>query len=166
MSLQNHKIESKSMELFVKLYIYDEKLIMTMDSTINTIAPQGFSSELVNKSEYEKELLLRREEEQKIDRAYYKKEQKLFRESLDKILQSAKKLYSIRINDIPVQKDSIDILFHKHLNQNEEGFLLLFPAENLEKGMNLITLEKLAYNRGEDKYDTIDFTIPFIYSKH
>ena len=166
MCLQNHKIESKSMELFVKLYNYDERSIMRMDSSINTITAKGFSSHLVKKSAYEKELLTRREEEPKLDLAYFKKEQKLFRESLDKILQSAKKLYSIKINEIPVKKDSIDILFHKHLNQNEEGFLLLFPVENLEKGMNLITLEKLEYNRSKDKYDTIDFTIPFIYSKH
>jgi len=161
MSLQNHKIEGKSMELFVKLYNYDEKLIMTMDSTIKPIATKGFSSDLIKKSKYENELLLRREEKSNFDNSYYKKEQKRYRENLDKILQSAKKMYSIRINELLVNKDSIDILFHKHLNQNEEGFLLLFPAENMEKGINLITLEKLTHD-----HDTIDFTIPFIYSNH
>ena len=166
MSLQNNKIENKSMELFVKLYNYDETLIMKMDSTIKPIAAKGLSSHLIKKSDYENELLLRRKEESHLDYSYYKKEQKLFRESLDNILQSAKKLYSIRINEIPVNKDSIDILFHKHINQNEEGFLLLFPIENVKKGMNLITLEKLVYDRYKDKYDTLDFTIPFVYSKH
>jgi len=163
MSLQNHKIESKSMELFVKLSNSDEKLIMKLDSTIKPIAAKGLSSHLIRKSEYEDELLLRREEVSNKDNSYYKKEQKLYRESLENILQSAKKLYSIRINEIPVKNESIDILFHKHINQNEEGFLLLFPAENLEKGINLISLEKLDYDRGKEKYDTIDFTIPFIY---
>jgi hypothetical protein len=166
MSLQNNKIENKSMELFVKLYNYDETLIMKMDSTIKPIAAKGLSSHLIKKSDYENELLLRRKEESHLDYSYYKKEQKLFRESLDNILQSAKKLYSIRINEIPVNKDSIDILFHKHINQNEEGFLLLFPIENVKKGINLITLEKLVYDRYKDKYDTLDFTIPFVYLKH
>lgn len=163
MSLQNHKIEGKSMELFVKLSIYDEKLIMEMDSTIKPIAVKGLSSRLIKKSEYETELLLRREEVSNKDTTFYKKEQKLYRESLENILQSAKKLYSIKINEIPVKKKSIDILFHKHFNQNEEGFLLLFPIENLKKGINLISLEKLVYNRRKDKYDSVDFTIPFIY---
>ncbi len=166
MSLQNNKIENKSMELFVKLYNYDENLILKMDSTIKPIAAKGFSSYLVKKSEYEDKMLLRREEETKIDRDYYNKEQKRFRESLDNILQSARKLYSVRINGVPIEKDSIDILFHKHSNKNEEGFLLLFPASNLEKGMNLITLEKLEYNKSTEKYGTADFTIPFIYLKH
>ena len=154
------------MELFVKLYNSDEALIMKMDSIIKPIAAKGLSSHLVKKSKYEEELLLRRNEESNFDYSYYKKEQKLFRESLDNILQSAKNIYTIRINEIPVKKDSIDILFHKHINQNEEGFLLLFPIRNVKKGMNLITLEKLVYGRNKDKYDTIDFTIPFIYSNH
>jgi len=166
MSLQNHKIESKSMELFVKIYNSDEWLIMKMDSTIIPVSAKGFSSHLIKKGDYEKELLSRRKDESKLDYSYFKKEQKLYRESLDNILQSAKKLYTIRINEIPVKIDSIDILFHKHLNQNEEGFLLLFSMENLEKGMNHITLEKLDYDQYKDKYDTLDFTIPFIYSNH
>ena len=134
-----------------------------MDSTIKPIAVKGLSSRLIKKSEYETELILRREEVSNKDTTFYKKEQKLYRESLENILQSAKKLYSIKINEMPVKKDSIDILFHKHFNQNEEGFLLLFPIENLKKGINLISLEKLVYNRRKDKYDSVDFTIPFIY---
>lgn len=166
MSLPNHKIESKSMELFVKLYNNDEESIMKMDSSIKTIAPKGFSSYLIKTSKYEEELLSRRDKESKLDRAYYNKEQKLFRENLNKILLAAKKLYSIKINDVTVNKDSMDILFHKHSNQNEEGFLLLFPVENLNRGINLLTLEKLRYHGSKDKNETLDFTIPFIYSKN
>lgn len=164
MSLQNHKMEHKSIELFVKLYNYDESLILKMDSSIQTITTKGFNTYLLKKSDYEKELRARSKEAPKLNRAYYKKEQINYRENLEKVLQAAKKIYDIRINNTLIHKDSIDILFHEHPNKTEVGFLLLFSAENLKNGKNLITLEKLYFDRVAEKYDNFDFSIPFIYT--
>ncbi len=164
MSLQNNKIESKSMELFVKLSNLDEEVITKMDSTIKPIASKGFKSYLFTKSSYEEELISRKNVESNKDNAYYKTEQQLFRENLQKILTTAKKIYAVRINGELIDSDSIDILFHQHSNHNEEGFLLLFNAENIEEGLNLLTLEKLVVVNDENKNSKIDFTIPFIYT--
>jgi hypothetical protein len=164
MSLPNHKMETKSIELFVKLSNTDENSILKKDSTIKQIAIKGFNLPLVSESEYEKELLSREKSVPGKNNDYYKTEQQRYRENLQKILHAAKKIYSVSINGEYIDNDSIDILFHQHANQAEEGFLLFFYAENLEKGMNHLTLEKLDYNYNEKRYDTLGFTIPFIYN--
>lgn len=163
MSLPNNKTETKSIELFVKLSNTDEQIIIKKDSTIKQIAIKGFHSYLITESEYEKELLSREKSLSTKNNDNYKTEQQLFRENLNKIMFSAKKLYFISINGEYINNDSIDILFHEHANQAEEGILLMFYAESIEKGMNLLTLEKLIYNYGTAAFDTLDFTIPFIY---
>lgn len=165
MSLPNHKMETKTIELFVKLSNNDEKNIIKIDSTINNIATKGFNSSLLKKSPYEEDLLSRRKTVSPKNNAYYNTEQKLFRENLKKILISAKKIYAIKINGELINNDSIDIMFHQHNNKKEEGFILIFNAENIEEGINLLTLEKLYYDKKEKIKSTQDFSIPFIYAE-
>ncbi len=166
MSLQNNKIDSKSMELFVRLTNKDESTILRMDSTIKHVAIKGFSTHFIKMGEYENELEQRKKKASNKGISYYKQEQELYRANLAKILSSAKKLYAIKINDSRIDKDSMDIMFHKHTNQNEEGFLLFFYAKNVKNGMNLLTIEKLVYDERKNVYDTLDFSIPFIYIEH
>ena len=166
MSLPNNKMETKFIDLFVRLTNTEEKSIMKQDSTIKGIATKGFSSSLLKESSYEEELLDRRKTIVTKNFTYYKTEQQLYRENLHKILILAKKIYTVKINGELIDKDSIDILFHQHNNQQEEGFLFLFRANNIKKGMNLLSLEKLSYDRKEKQYHNLDFTIPFIYIGH
>ncbi len=162
MSLPTNKMKTKYIELFVKLSNKDEKRILKNDSTIKHIAIKGFSSYFFKKSPYEKELLSRTKAVSEKNIEFYVNEQKLFRENLGKILLSAKIVYTVRINGKLINSDSVEILFHQHLNKNEEGFLFLFNAENIEKGINQLTLEKHIYDK--DKNEILDFTIPFIYA--
>jgi hypothetical protein len=164
MSLPNNKLATRSIELFVRLSNNDENIILKKDSTIKEIAIKGFNSALITESEYEKELLSREKSVPRKNNDYYKTEQQRYRENLQKMLHAAKKIYSVSINGEYIDNDSIDILFHQQANQAEEGFLLFFYGENIEKGMNHLTLEKLYYDYNEKRYDTLDFTIPFIYT--
>lgn len=174
MSLPNNCQKEKYMQLFVKLYLNDQKSILHLDSTITKVSVKGMSSTLFTYNDYE-EKLVEREEKNKnkqfkndtllIKNEYQtiKNERNKYRLNLEKILNSAKKIYNIKINNSTISKDSIDILFHKHKNNGEEGFLLIFPVNTQKKGINMLTLEKSIYEKKDNQFHKLEFSIPFIY---
>lgn len=174
MSLPNNYQKERYMQLFVKLYLTDQKSILHLDSTITKVSVQGMSSTLFTYSDYEDKLIERKEKSKNkqvkndtlwVENGYkkIKRERNRYRLNLQKILNSAKKTYNIKINNSTISKDSIDILFHKHKNNGEEGFLLIFPINTEKKGFNMLTLEKSFYHKRDNQFHKLEFSIPFIY---
>lgn len=97
-------------------------------------------------------------------KAFSKKEGQLYQAYLQKIKDGIRSTITIKINEQAIPKDSVYFDFFVHPNFEEKGVLANFKLRNTHLGTYL-TLTKYHHNTTTKHIDTVNFTVPFIYTK-
>lgn len=180
MSIPKHKVDSPILEVFVRYDRATEKSLLKLDSTILAINSTGLkNTDTENSSDYEKAKQKReniwvnklrgmvKNHPKKADSLrylYINNEQKQYRKHLGNIQSALKKIYSFKVNDIPIEKNSVSFSFYIHPNFHEKGLLCVFSVSDIKPGINYLTLNKSLVSSVSNDFQQLDFTIPFIYT--
>jgi hypothetical protein len=185
-SIPSYRIHGNVFEVFVK-HNNDLEEWVARDSSLYALSSVGFSNEVVQVDAGLPDIPKERKEKvfERFLKDYEVKDSSLidlevtaFRDTLNKIFNKNRRLvysqnlkgikdkimnginFSIDGNSIPSESISGD--FYTHPNAKEKGMLCFFPI-NLTIGRHSLEYKKLDFRSSPPRFDTVTYSIPFIY---
>ncbi|MEM6376823.1 MAG: hypothetical protein AAF705_01345 [Bacteroidota bacterium] len=185
LSLSSHKVESTLMKVFIKHTKDLDRFIERQDSSIVVINNMennnrrpfnlfkkgptteyaAYYEERVNKFKAQYDTMETSAQIDSLRLDFRTKEKLAYRNHLVKIKTMIKQYYTFEINQQIVPDSLVQLAFYVHPNLGEKGVICTFPLENVQLGINDLTLKRKAYVDSFSGYIENDFTIPFIYEK-
>ena len=139
-TIPSKRIDSEIMEVFVRIFSYDDDLVIEKNSELIPFNSKGLRMPSINSKAYVKE------------------------NNIANVKDILKSNISIKIDDMIIQHEKIACDFYVHKFNKTSGLLCFFSLDSLQRGRHYLTVEKLNKAIGDDnKIDAIAYSIPFIY---
>lgn len=138
-TIPSKKINSKLMQVFVRLFYCDDKYVMQQDETLKPYRKVGYTSpgNMLNQ-----EML----------------------ENLEKVKKIQQSSITFMIDEQVIPNEEIECDYYIHPFNQTKGLLCFFPLDSLDNGRHYISVEKYQSNLIQnDTIERINVTIPFIY---